>query len=81
MPLYCGRSGKGTSDVRDRIYNAKSRPYLGPKVKYFSVYDLDAGYHQQIETLILRALGHTLKWNRNRGKFLRGCLEHAMDNK
>lgn len=75
LPLYCGRSGKGASDVRSRIYNAKSKPYLGPKVKYFSVYQLDPGYQQQIETLILRALGHALKWNKNKGRFLKGCQE------
>jgi hypothetical protein len=75
VPLYCGRSGKGTSSVRSRIHNAKSTPYYGSRARYFSVYDFDVGYHQQIETLILRALGHTLRWNRNKGKFLRGAVE------
>ena len=75
MPLYCGRSGKGVSDVRSRIHNAKSKPYYGSKVRYFSVYELDAGYQQQIETLILRSLGHILKRNTNKGRFLRGAEE------
>jgi hypothetical protein len=75
VPLYCGRSGKGMSDVRSRINGEKSKPYYGHKIAYFSVYELDPGYHQQIETLILRALGHTLKWNKNKGNFLKGCRE------
>ena len=75
VPLYCGRSGKGVSDVPNRIYQERSERYYGRKIKYFSVYDLDSGYQHQVETIILRALGHILRWNKRKGRFLRGARE------
>jgi hypothetical protein len=70
-PLYCGRAGKGAVTVQSRIYQHKSAPYYGSRIRYFSVYDVDRGYMQQIETLFLRALVHKFRWNTNRGKFRR----------
>ena len=73
VPLYCGRAGKGEATVGSRIYTHKGQKYLGRKIRYFSVYDVDRGYMQKMETLLLRALGHILKWNANKGRFQSGA--------
>ena len=73
VPLYCGRAGKGEATVGNRINTHKGQPYLGKKIQYFSVYDVDRGYMQQMETFLLRALGNRLRWNANQGKFLSGA--------
>ena len=56
-----------------RINTHKGQKYLGKKIRYFSVYDVDRGYMQKMETLLLRALGHILKWNANKGRFQSGA--------
>lgn len=77
LPLYCGRAGKGRATAWGRISTHKGQRYLGKKVRYFSVYDVDRGYMHQMETFLLRALGHTLRWNWNKGKFLKGARKVA----
>jgi len=73
VPLYCGRSGKGAITINTRIAQHRSEPYYGGKIRYFSVYDLDRGYMRQMETFLLHALGHLLRWNRNKGRFSRAA--------
>lgn len=79
VPLYVGRSGKGEADIRIRIYNHRRSLYYGKKVKFFSAYGIDRGYIRQMETFLLRAVGDLLKWNTNKGRFLKGAVELTYD--
>ncbi len=73
-PVYVGRSGKGEADLRTRIYNHRRESNYGKRTKFFSVYVVDRGYIQQLETFLLRAVGDLLRWNTNKGRF-RGAYE------
>lgn len=71
--FYCGIAGKGRSNARSRIRHHLRERYLGAKIRYFSVYDVNRGLMRQVETLILHALGRkqVLRWNTHKGRFLK----------
>jgi len=76
-PVYCGRAGRGVSEIKDRVRHEKRWRYYGSKIAYFSAFDLHRGNHHQVETLILHAIGDKiLKWNVQKNNWPSTTIEH-----
>ncbi|HTS33908.1 MAG TPA: hypothetical protein VMI55_08270 [Thermoplasmata archaeon] len=77
-PIYVGISGRGAKQrVRQRFWAEYYRYRYWGWVRYFSVYTFKVEpLYDQIETLILRALGNGLPGNTNRKGLPRTVVRH-----